>query len=60
MCREEEQRICGSENGRRGDRGNIMVPAIGIAAAAAVVFGIALLADKLPERIMKKLMKILK
>lgn len=60
MCREEERRICGSGNGRRGDRGNIMVLAIGITAAAAVVFGIALLADKLPERIMEKLMKILK
>lgn len=34
--------------------------AIGIAAAAAVVFGIALLADKLPERIMEMLMKILR
>ena len=34
--------------------------AIGITAAAGVVFGIALLADKLPEHIMEKLMKILK
>ena len=34
--------------------------AIGITAAAAIVFGIELLADKLPERIMEKLMKILK
>lgn len=53
-----EQR--GRGNGKRGDRGNIMVLAIGITAAAAIVFGIALLADKLPERIMEKLMKILK
>lgn len=37
-----------------------MVLAIGITAAAGVVFGIALLADKLPERIMEKLMKILR
>lgn len=34
--------------------------AIGITAAAAVIWGIALLADKLPERIMEKLMKILR
>lgn len=37
-----------------------MLLAIGITAAAAVIWGIALLADKLPERIMEKLMKILK
>lgn len=37
-----------------------MLLAIGITAAAAVIWGIALLADKLPERIMEMLMKILK
>ena len=40
--------------------GREMQLAIGITAAAAVVFGIALLADKLPEGIMEKLMKILR
>lgn len=49
-------RPCGAD----AHGGREMQLAIEITAAAAVVFGIALLADKLPERIMEKLMKILR
>ena len=57
VCR---TRTAGRALERHAHGGREMQLAIGITAAAAVVFGIALLADKLPERIMEKLMKILK